>query len=137
MSKSKRDEINDAFRGNVRKSSEPDGCWVWAGPMFKHGGYGVVRIRGAYVGAHRAAVIADGRRIAKGKIVCHKCDNPPCVNPSHLYVGDHKQNAKDCVERGRHANGWTRNPRAMKKRLAKRRRIEALRRAGLLPVCNK
>jgi hypothetical protein len=39
--------------------------------------------------------------IPKGKMICHHCDNPACVNPEHLYLGDGKSNKQDCIRRGR------------------------------------
>lgn len=54
--------------------------------------------------AHIVAWIdANGRLPAPSMFICHHCDNPPCVNPDHLYEGTPSQNALDSVARGRHA----------------------------------
>lgn len=67
-------------------------------------GYGRVRISGRSVGAHRVAYCeAHGLSLKdiEGKVVRHKCDNPPCINPEHLLLGTHADNMRDKVERNR------------------------------------
>ena len=82
---------------------EPDECWLWTGAK-KAGGYGVMRPAGKRTGptvkAHRVSLELAGVDIA-GKIVRHKCDNPPCVNPHHLETGTHADNIADALSRGR------------------------------------
>lgn len=83
----------------------PDECWLWTA---SHGrkGYGRVKARGKARGAHRIAYeSACGEGSADGLVVRHKCDNPPCVNPAHLELGTHADNARDRSERGRHVRG--------------------------------
>jgi hypothetical protein len=91
------------------------GCWIWVGATFNTA-YGAVRIRlgrGMYtkVGAHRVAWMLTFGAIPDGKQVCHACDTPACVNPSHLWIGTMSQNIRDCVAKGRHEStrrkGWT------------------------------
>lgn len=76
-------------------------CWEWT--AFRNGGgYGrfVVRAPSAFR-AHRIAwVIANGS-IPEGLCVCHRCDNPPCVNPAHLFLAAQARNIKDMVHKGR------------------------------------
>lgn len=86
------------------------GCWVWQGDRRPTGyGYYVYRIgfgrgsRRRSVGAHRYAWERVHGPIAEGLEVCHKCDNPPCCNPGHLFVGTHSENTLDMVKKGRHA----------------------------------
>ena len=55
--------------------------------------------------AHRFAYEAFVERIPDGMIVLHSCDNPPCVNPSHLRIGTHKENSGDMVQKNRQAKG--------------------------------
>ena len=75
-------------------------CWEWmAHTQF---GYGCFWFNKTMVKAHRMSWIIKNGQIPKGICVLHKCDNPPCVNPSHLFLGTHKDNSKDCVEKGRH-----------------------------------
>lgn len=80
------------------------GCWNWLGG--KSGGYGIFRNRkkngGGIIRAHRFSYELHYGPISEGEEVCHRCHNPSCVRPSHLYSGSHKQNMKDRDEAGRH-----------------------------------
>lgn len=77
------------------------GCWLWAGPR-DDDGYGLVRRAGTQSRAHRVAIVLfHGTPIPAGMRGLHSCDNPPCCNPSHVYVGTQKQNMRDMVDRGR------------------------------------
>ena len=79
----------------------PDDCWEWTAPRANHG-YGSFSINGISVKAHRmSAVIALGWFDAR-LYVLHHCDNKPCVNPRHLYLGTHRDNMLDAVERRLH-----------------------------------
>lgn len=69
-------------------------------------GYGHIQINKRRILAHRYfAELAIGRRLNEGELVCHHCDNPPCVNPAHLFVGTVKDNSEDMVTKGRAARG--------------------------------
>ena len=82
----------------------PDGCHLWVGKTIPSG-YGRFGCRGA----HRVAwELANGRPIPNGLWVLHKCDNPPCVNPKHLYVGTPADNSRDMVRRNRAKTKLTR-----------------------------
>lgn len=76
----------------------PNECWEFARPQHDSG-YGQLYFRGRLHLAHRLAVMLDGRDVTDA-FVCHRCDNPPCCNPAHLYVGDALTNARDVCERG-------------------------------------
>lgn len=79
------------------------GCWVWKGAKDRWG-YGVARAPGrVWMRAHRFSYEIHHGVVPDGKMVCHHCDNPPCVNPDHLYAGDQKSNMNDMVRRGRQA----------------------------------
>ena len=78
-------------------SAGPGGCHPWSGPRHS-AGYGL--LRGGY--AHRLSLeLALGRELTDGEYACHHCDNPPCVNPRHLYAGSPADNVRDMVRRGR------------------------------------
>lgn len=88
-------------RIEIRSANE---CWSWTGST-NPDGYGIVSENGSRRVAHRVAYERVYGVIPDGLVVRHRCDNPPCCNPSHLVVGTHADNSKDMVERGRSAKG--------------------------------
>lgn len=75
-------------------------CWLWIGGRFDSG-YGKV-LRGAKkLRAHRVSYELYVAPIPEGMHVLHKCDNPPCVNPNHLFLGTHIDNMRDMERKGR------------------------------------
>lgn len=78
----------------------PGECWPWTGRRNAKGYGGFDDVKGSLV-AHRVAYALANGAIPDGASVLHKCDNPPCCNPAHLYVGDAAQNAADKVARNR------------------------------------
>lgn len=78
------------------------GCWIWIGGKDKYG-YGQFGEGGRNYRAHRYSYELYVGPIPDGLCACHKCDNPSCVNPDHLWPGDDKQNAEDRTAKGRSA----------------------------------
>lgn len=83
-------------------SPEPNtGCWLWTGTVDKDG-YGILREGRRYrVRAHRFAWQLERGPVAGDALVLHRCDTPPCVNPSHLFIGTQADNVRDARGKGR------------------------------------
>lgn len=80
------------------------GCWEWNGGRI-WSEYGRVMHDGVATSTHRLSYRAFHGEIPEGLVVRHKCDNPPCMNPDHLELGTHGQNAEDMFKRGRRPLG--------------------------------
>lgn len=82
----------------------PDECWPWTGAT--HGnGYGRIRAGRRVRPAHQVAwEIENGKPFPPGAYGCHRCDNPICVNPAHIWPGTHSENIQDAVRKGRFSN---------------------------------
>lgn len=80
------------------------GCWEWSGPLFRGTGYAMVSLaRGKLARGNRVAWELTYGPIPDGLFICHRCDNPRCCNPEHLFVGSPSDNTQDSVIKGRHA----------------------------------
>jgi hypothetical protein len=81
-----------------------DKCWPWTGSKNEHG-YGGVRINDSMYKAPRIAWYLTYKRDPAPYEILHKCDNPACVNPHHLFLGTHKHNGEDMKLKGRSTFG--------------------------------
>ena len=100
--------ILDRIRKDIKT-----GCWEWTGTYFTNGyaRAGLTGRAGICYPAHasRMSFLIFKGEITKGLCVCHTCDNPKCVNPDHLFLGTHKDNAEDMVKKNRSLKGERHN----------------------------
>lgn len=83
----------------------PDECWEWKA-AFCSGGYGHLRVNKRLISAHKFSYELHFGPL-NGLFCLHKCDNPKCVNPAHLFTGTQAENIEDMREKGRVAHGKT------------------------------
>ena len=98
----RRVSVDERFWTKVKKSKEKDGCWEWMAFRDRHG-YGRIGCSGRRIKtAHRVSWEMVCGEIPDGMFVLHRCDNPACVRPDHLFLGTQKDNMLDCAQKGRY-----------------------------------
>lgn len=102
--------VNEKLFWSKIPQSGPDDCWEWTGKWKLPAGYGMVTIRNdgkrsTATASRIAYALANGlvEFPERDLVVCHTCDNPPCCNPTHLWLGTSKENTEDSVVKGRAA----------------------------------
>ena len=95
----------DRFQAKYRVNRD-SGCWEWTAALAGKG-YGQIKVPGErrQMYAHRLSYLIRWGEIPKGKDVLHRCDNPRCVNPDHLFVGTSQDNHDDMKAKGRSTYG--------------------------------
>ncbi|MDD4280094.1 MAG: HNH endonuclease [Candidatus Sumerlaeales bacterium] len=95
--------LEERFQEKIDKTV---GCWEWLGCK-NMGGYGMIRVDGRLHQAHRISYALYNGEIPDGMCICHRCDNPGCVNPTHLFLGTKLDNAKDRERKGRGVHNFS------------------------------
>lgn len=87
-----------------KKVTKTEECWLWTGST--NGKYGKIRYedQGPLIYAHRYSYLLHYGPYDMSQEVCHRCDNPVCVRPDHLFLGTHSANMRDASKKGRNAN---------------------------------
>jgi hypothetical protein len=96
-----REDIERVKRRFEARLIDAGDCRVWWGPV-NHNKYGLIGVGRGRVSTHRLAWAFSFGAIPDGSMVLHRCDNPPCCNPKHLFLGTHQDNVDDMVRKNRH-----------------------------------
>ena len=95
------ESLRQAFERYFKRGNEKE-CWPWLGSV-SHTGYGELRYKSKTYRAHRVSYMLHISSFDDELFICHKCDNPPCVNPNHLFAGTANDNVQDKVNKNRQA----------------------------------
>jgi hypothetical protein len=93
--------LEQKFKDKYIKAN--NGCWIWTGTKGSNH-YGMILHNGRHMLAHRVSYELFIKKPPQNMVVCHKCDNPSCVNPDHLFIGTTRDNIRDCMAKGRKVN---------------------------------
>lgn len=97
--------LSERFWSKVDRRGDGE-CWPWkAAVRNKQEGYGAFWLDGRHQPSNRVALLLSGVLAPDDMKACHRCDNPACCNPAHLFIGTHKENNDDKVSKGRQVKG--------------------------------
>ena len=108
--------LSERFYAHAEFDRANDGsCWRWRGNK-NQAGYGQFRVgrHGRVWSAHRVSWMLKNGDIPPKMLVLHRCDNPGCCNPDHLFLGTAKDNMQDCLNKGRRATNYCKHTRIRK-----------------------
>lgn len=100
--------MRETLQSRIERQTFPEpntGCHLWAGCVRSSLGYGVIKIKRKMKFVHRVNYELANGPIPNNLFACHRCDNPACVNPDHLFLGTALDNAKDRDSKGRGVSG--------------------------------
>lgn len=99
------------FENHIERIPEA-GCWIWTGTLERNDSYGHIPFVTHSIGAHRYSWMLHRGPIPDGMWVLHRCDVRSCVNPGHLFLGTHRDNTDDMLQKRNHfkSDGTTRRP---------------------------
>lgn len=99
----KKKSIEERFWSKVNKTDNVNDCWNWLASGRSKFGYGTIKFKEKLIDSHRLSwMMANNEfNLTPKDFICHKCDNPKCVNPNHLFLGNASINMKDAFIKGR------------------------------------